>query len=569
MRIVLIVFKDILLQIMLSGVFTFQIPLLFSKQYNTFSENDADERHNYQFLVVITCAISILFCYGLSAPYNGLIPINLGILPLFVGILYGSKMSGLLLSLLYVVCHELIFGFSLSGILLHTGLPMYPLLFFFSSRFKHNTLMEKIGCLWIGLIPALIIIVASPILEGRPLSTSHNAEMILMMLLYVLLSIFNGALLIYFIETMYNRLYSDHSSLNNPEKSRIKQFLDMIPLGMAVIDRRGSIVLLNEPLALIYKQSNPHVLSEGLIGSDFHVTFEHVVQQDFTKQRINQALRGARSSWEVVRTGNLIYSVGAFPLVDPQTRDIEGAVAIIHDITEIEKLKSEILNIERLSMVGQMAASITHEIRNPMAVVRGFLQLMKEKSPDNLDHYYRIVMDELDRANGIISDFLSLAQNRIAEKEECHIHDIIHELSPLLWADANIRGQSIDLKFGNYVPRLHLNVKEMKQLILNLCRNAMESMDDKGILTIETRLTTDVVELCIRDTGLGIPKEKLSRLFEPFFTTKSKGTGLGLSLCMSIVQRHHGSISVQSEEGVGTTFIVSFPIVNRDKEPLR
>lgn len=428
--------------------------------------------------------------------------------------------------------------------------------------------MEKIGCLWIGLIPALIIAVASPILEGKVIASGHTSEMILVTFLYVLLSIFNGALLIYYIEKVYNRIFPDVPCRDESNKKLLKQLLDMIPLGMAVVDRKGDIVMLNEHLGLNYKQSYPHLRSEDFIGRAFYETFEGVGQQDFLKQRINKAIQGTRSSWDAIRTGGSIYSVGAFPLYDPDTRYIEYSVVIVQDMSEMEKLKNELINIERLSMVGQMAASITHEIRNPMAVVRGFLQLMKEKSPETLDHYYRIVMDELDRANGIINDFLSLAQNRIAEKEECHIHDIIHELSPLLWADANLRGQSIDLRLGNYVPRLHLNAKEMKQLILNLCRNAMEAMDDKGALTIETRMVGERVELCVKDTGFGIPKDKLDRLFEPFYTTKSKGTGLGLALCMSIVQRHHGTISVESEEGIGTTFTISFPLVDRDKEML-
>ncbi|UNK19221.1 ATP-binding protein [Paenibacillus sp. N3/727] len=554
--------KDILLQIMLSGLFTFQIPLLFSKHLKPHGK---DDRLQYRNLVVITCAISILFCFGLSATYKGMIPINLSILPLFVGILYGSRTAGLLLSLLNIGCHELIYGFSISGMVLHTGLPVYPLLFLFSSRFKRSNVMEKIGCLWTGLIPALIVIVASPVLEDGISNTSHNSETILMTLLYVLLSIFNGALLIYFIELMYNRLF-----INLPEEfdPLLQQIIDMVPLGVAVVDRKGNVAMLNEQLVISYKQTYPHANGDNIIGRAFYGMFEGTTQQDYLKRRIVQALQGFRSSEEIVRNGMNIYSIGVFPLFNEGTQQIEGAVAIIHDITELERLKSEFINIERLSLVGQMAASITHEIRNPMAVVRGFLQLMKEKSPDTLDHYYRIVMEELDRANGIISDFLSLAQNRIAEKEECHLHDIIHELSPLLWADANLRGQSIDLRLGSYIPSLHLNSKEMKQLILNLCRNGMEAMDDKGVLTIETHLVGETVEMRVKDTGPGIPKDKLDRLFEPFFTTKSKGTGLGLALCMSIVQRHHSTISVQSEEGVGTIFTVSFPIAETDKEPL-
>ena len=106
-----------------------------------------------------------------------------------------------------------------------------------------------------------------------------------------------------------------------------------------------------------------------------------------------------------MRSATRVYSTGIYPLIHNENGDILGAVGIMEDITELERLRTEFINVERLSLVGQMAASITHEIRNPMAVVRGFLQLMQEKSPDTLDHYYRIVMEELDRANGIISDF--------------------------------------------------------------------------------------------------------------------------------------------------------------------
>lgn len=216
-------------------------------------------------------------------------------------------------------------------------------------------------------------------------------------------------------------------------------------------------------------------------------------------------------------------------------------------------------HVERLSLVGQMAAGITHEIRNPMAVVRGFLQLMQEKSPPTLDNYYRIVMEELDRANSIINDFLSLAQNRSVRMELCNLHDIVRELTPLLWADANLRGQSIEVRLDEELPDLLLNQKEIKQLILNLGRNGMEAMGDKGELMIETRKVMDGVELSVKDQGPGIPAVQQERLFEPFFTTKSQGTGLGLALCLSIMERHSGKISVHSEEGRGTVFTVFFP----------
>nr|WP_269846569.1 ATP-binding protein [Paenibacillus roseus] len=207
-----------------------------------------------------------------------------------------------------------------------------------------------------------------------------------------------------------------------------------------------------------------------------------------------------------------------------------------------------------------MAASITHEIRNPMAVIRGFIQLMAERSPEHQRDYYRIVIDELDRANAIISDFLSLAQNRIVHKEKSSLNDIVRELAQLLRADANLRGQTIELELDESTPMLELNEKEIKQLILNLARNGMEAMGHNGRLLLRTSLKPNNVQLQVSDNGCGISEEKLERLFEPFYTTKTRGTGLGLPLCLSIVERHHGKIAVESEEGRGTVFTVSFHI---------
>jgi signal transduction histidine kinase len=116
----------------------------------------------------------------------------------------------------------------------------------------------------------------------------------------------------------------------------------------------------------------------------------------------------------------------------------------------------------------------------------------------------------------------------------------------------------IDLRLGEDMDHLPMNSKEMKQLILNLARNGMEAMNDKGVLRIETLNSNDSIQLRMVDNGVGIPPEQLERLFEPFYTTKTNGTGLGLALCLSIVERHNGKIHVESTMGQGTSFIVTF-----------
>lgn len=341
---------------------------------------------------------------------------------------------------------------------------------------------------------------------------------------------------------------------------KLQQFIDLTPLGVVLVDQHGIITHINDQAIRFIRSKNTIIDRMSLTGRPY-TDLSDGTKSDVDCILIRQALLGDGPCREVVEDSNRIHLKTGFTVRDVATNAIIGAAVISHDITEVTRLKDEITRVERLSLVGQMAASITHEIRNPMAVIRGFIQLMRERSPGHQHEYYRIIMEELDRANSIINDFLSLAQNRIVEMEVRSLHDIVNDLSPLLWADANMRGQSIEMDLCEQMPAFEMNEKEIKQMILNLARNGMEAMTDKGLLTIRTRITADDrIELHVADTGTGIAADKLSKLFEPFFTTKSRGTGLGLALCLSIVERHSGRIDVQSIEGSGTTFIVSFPL---------
>lgn len=552
--------KDILLQVLLSGTLIFHLPLLLDRHLKCLNKKNPDDLLRFRQHIVIACGISTVLCVLISAMNDYYVPIHLGVIPLFLGILYGSRRSGLCLAAIYITSHGLMNGWSTIGLILYMLVLGYSLLPWIASNFKKGSMTEKICWLWSALIPAMLIIVASHAIEGKVNHDVLNPDTILVTILYMLIGIFYSGMIVYWIELTCERLSAGQYDVKVKEWSSLTKMMEMIPLGMVAVDRSGNIIAFNQPLIRSFRNVFPNLTTKDVIGRPLFDLLDGMIQKEHLRNRFQRAVDGIESTGEIMRSATRVYSTGIYPLIHNGNGDILGAVGIMEDITELERLRTEFMNVERLSLVGQMAASITHEIRNPMAVVRGFLQLMQEKSPDTLDHYYRIVMEELDRANGIISDFLSLAQNRVAEKEECHLHDIIHELNPLLWADANLRGQSIELKLGTEIPHLYLNTKEMKQLILNLCRNGMEAMNDKGTLTIETRKEGDRAQLYVADTGIGISENELERLFEPFFTTKSKGTGLGLALCMSIVQRHHGTIDVKSKLGEGTVFIISFPL---------
>lgn len=552
--------KDILLQVLLSGTLIYHLPLLLDRHLKFMNKKNPEDLLRFHKQIVVAAGISSVLCVLVSAMNHYYVPINLGVIPLFLGILYGNRGSGLVLAAAFITSHGLIHGLSAVGFVLIALVLVYLLLPRISNHFKNGSKIEKICWLWSALIPTMLIIAAAHAMEGKVNQDNLSPDTVLAIILYMLIGIVYSGISVYWIELTSERLIAGKYEIRSREQTSLTKMMEMVPVGMVAVDLNGNIMAYNQSLIRSLKNAIPNLAAMDMVGRPLFELFEGLSQKEHLHNRFLKAIEGVESTGEIMRSATRVYSTGIYPLIHNGNGDIWGAIGIMEDITELDKLRDELINVERLSLVGQMAASITHEIRNPMAVVRGFLQLMKEKSPDTLNHYYRIVMEELDRANSIISDFLSLAQSRVAEKEESHLHDIIHELSPLLWADANLRGQSIELKLGNHIPRQHLNIKEMKQLVLNMCRNGMEAMDDKGTLTIETRLEGEQIRLYVADTGIGIPETELERLFEPFFTTKTKGTGLGLALCMSIVQRHQGMIEVKSRQGEGTVFIISFPV---------
>ncbi len=227
------------------------------------------------------------------------------------------------------------------------------------------------------------------------------------------------------------------------------------------------------------------------------------------------------------------------------------------DITEHKQLEKEIAHLDRLNLIGEIAAGIAHEIRNPLTVVKGYLQMMQiNKEFASYAKRFNTMIEELNRANSIITEFLSLARKAPTELKQQNINKIITNLLPLIQADAAKNHVAVSMDLGD-VPDLNLDEKEIRQLVLNLVRNGIEAMSKHGELTIKTRKKRDGVVLTIKDRGMGIPPEVLEKLGTPFLTTKEKGTGLGLPICYRIAERHNARIEIKTDKR-GTTFTVSF-----------
>lgn len=234
-------------------------------------------------------------------------------------------------------------------------------------------------------------------------------------------------------------------------------------------------------------------------------------------------------------------------------------LSILTDITERKQIEKDMARLDRLNLVGQMAAGIGHEIRNPMTSIRGFLQiLMGKEECNNYREYFNLMIDELDRANSIITEFLAMAKNKPSQLQLDNLNGILNTLQPLIEADARNSNKNVTLQLEE-VPDLMLNDKEIRQLVLNIVRNGLEAMLPGGNLIIKTFMDCGEVVLEITDQGKGIDVDIIDKIGTPFFTTKEHGTGLGLAICESIAGRHNATISLDSRSG-GTSFYVRFKI---------
>lgn len=235
-----------------------------------------------------------------------------------------------------------------------------------------------------------------------------------------------------------------------------------------------------------------------------------------------------------------------------QNGNLTALHGIIRDITTRKNLEKIPLNV-----VGSMAATVAHEIRNPMTTVRGYLQVMDRREKHQTDkEIFKLMIAEIDSANDIIRKYLSLSREKRANLERSSLNTIIEALFPLILAEANSSKVYVSLNLSA-IPELLLDENEIHQLLLNLVRNGIEAMPDGGNLTIHTFSEDSKVVLSVSDQGSGIPSDILDNLGTPFITTKDTGIGLGLPLCYQIAHRHNAQIRISTHHE-GTTFFIYF-----------
>jgi signal transduction histidine kinase len=245
-----------------------------------------------------------------------------------------------------------------------------------------------------------------------------------------------------------------------------------------------------------------------------------------------------------------------------------GSVSLIRDVTQEREKEMQLIMAERLGSLGQMAASIAHEINNPLASILGCaeaLHLRVKKDRYNavlFEKYLMIVQEEVARCKNITTNMLSVSRSATYEKGTVDLNVTLQRTIEFMGYQGRLTEVQINKEFAAGLQPLQGNEGELRQVFIAVITNALDAMNDSGVLTIGTRQEGDALSITISDTGPGIPAEQASRVFDPFFTTKSGqgGTGLGLAIARKIVANYHGEITLTSEQGKGTTVTITLPV---------
>jgi two-component system nitrogen regulation sensor histidine kinase GlnL len=283
----------------------------------------------------------------------------------------------------------------------------------------------------------------------------------------------------------------------------------------------------------------------------------------------------ADSSIERVDRRELPVSIVTAPLFG-KDGSVEGAVAVLRDLSRLRQLEAEVRRGETLAAAGRMAVGLAHEIRNPLGAIRGAVQLLaRELGGDaRVGEYTSVLLTEVDRVNRIIAMLLDLARPVPVRPVPLNLHQLLERVALLSEESARERRVTLVRRYDPSLPPVMGDEDRLVQVFHNLVRNAMEAMPEGGKVTLATRVSLNplfgkmdlgggprsMVEAQVMDEGGGIPASARARIFDPFFTTKAHGLGLGLAICHQILEQHRGAIDIESAEGRGTTVTCFLPV---------
>src|SRR5581483_4705897 len=370
------------------------------------------------------------------------------------------------------------------------------------------------------------------------------------------------------------------------ERSFLETLFNTIEDGVLVVDESGKIIYFNQAVT-------------RLIGLQAGDDEQHIskVLPEINWEKISRADNSGgenilRHEFEIHYPRSRFLRLYAAPL-DGEAIGSSGLALILHDATEARQKTFEAIESERIQALTLLAASVAHEIGNPLNALHIHLQLMEReirklkaapadrpaagsrRSPrthttplasdtadiaQRLEQYLEVAKGEINRLDYIVTQFLQAIRPSPPQLKSASLNEVVEKTLTLLQPELDNRGLTVRKKLGAGLPPARMDASQLQQVLVNLVKNAMQAMTKGGVLTLRTGTGTDGIWVSVADTGGGIPQDQINRIFEPFFTTKKKGSGLGLMIVQRIVRAHNGRIELESHVGRGTTFRVWLPL---------
>ena len=354
---------------------------------------------------------------------------------------------------------------------------------------------------------------------------------------------------------------AEEAILKSAEKYR--SLVESTEDSIYLVDRDGTYLFVNEKHLSRLRSPVDKVI--GRTYGEFHSDddtkeFEGKIEEVFgTSQTTQHELRILRDNRYFIRTLS--------PVKDPDGSTTSVTV-VSKDITERKQAEEAMVRSEKLASLGQLSAGLSHELRNPLAVIGSCSQfcLEKMKLERSVRENFQVIYRNTQRANHLIGELLAFARPGSLEQEEVDVNELVSRMLQMAKLEAEPFGITFIRRLNERIPKIVGDKGKLGQLFLNLIQNAIQAVTRKGKIVLESRILAQdgTIEVRVVDHGAGIPEEYRSRVFDPFFTTKDGGTGLGLSICHTIVEKHRGSIHIESDEETGTRISVRLPIQQQE-----
>jgi two-component system sensor histidine kinase HydH len=420
--------------------------------------------------------------------------------------------------------------------------------------FEEGEVLEVVKPFISEEIPSGILRIGLSLEDYRKVASSYQRQMILFSIVLFIL----GLLIIGIVIVNQNYFVLDRSY--RQIRTLTGNILEGMHSAVVAVDRDRKIIMFNRLAEEIFS-----VNKERALNHPYEVIFpndECLLRQTLEKKRTT---RDVEREFRTFSGEDKFLIIGTSCLFDEEKK-FNGAVSVMHDVTELKKYEEEAKRSERLLALGNLAAGVAHEIRNPLNAISITAQRLKAEFVPQKDEreyisFIKTILGEIKSLDNTVNQFLSLAKVHKLNFVSTDMHRFLNEVVDLVEIDAKEKNIQVSREIAHF-PETRLDPDELKKALLNIMLNGIQATPSSGRLSVRAHLDDSQrsILIIIKDSGSGIPKENLSDIFQPYFSTKEKGTGIGLSIAYRIVSDHKGKIEVKSEVGEGTAFTVKLPI---------